>query len=396
MIIPYSLKYVKQAAIRKLILTATVEGMTLLQLITRKTTYVVERVSKSRYVQVFRTQRGVVPPRTAAVSRVLKCSTQCQLRKLALFIVSMLVGIALMGFELNQPVYADEQPSQDPTLQQVTVTNNITDTGNLLGANVGMVSDTITATEQETGVSVRLLYIDSFSGGVSPEKWASSVLESTKPKPNTVLLAVASKDGNLVVAVSANSDPWLKNQKTVDELSDTALKPLVNEKSPNWSGSAVDMMNQIVTLKKTSTSGVFSTTGTVLFILAVAVLLGIVGVRTIWVKKGKSSKARRRGKRPTGVSLRDNIVRVIPFTKSQARRARKNKPGSVRQSEGHHESHSGLGDDVEFQAERTKAVSHRRAPSNTSGIHSVRHKHKVMSSEGLSEGVNDEKKLHDA
>ena len=43
-------------------------------------------------------------------------------------------------------------------------------------------------------------------------------MESLDPKPNTVLLAVASNDGNLVVAVSSNSDEWLKKKSTVDAL----------------------------------------------------------------------------------------------------------------------------------------------------------------------------------
>ena len=95
---------------------------------------------------------------------------------------------------------------------------------------------------EQTGVSVRLLYLSSFSAGEGQvDQWASDVLESTDPEPNTVLLAVASHDGNLVVAVSANSDEWLHRQSTVDELSQAALDPLVENDTPDWSASALDM-----------------------------------------------------------------------------------------------------------------------------------------------------------
>ena len=62
-----------------------------------------------------------------------------------------------------------------------------------------------------------------------------------------------SNDGNLVVAVSSNSEEWLKKKSTVDALSDAAQKPLM-ESDPDWAKSATDMMNQISVQKKTSTS----------------------------------------------------------------------------------------------------------------------------------------------
>ena len=76
----------------------------------------------------------------------------------------------------------------------ITVTENITDTENLLGSNVAEITDAISKTKQETGVTVRLLYLASFNSDEKPAKWASALLESLDPKPNTVLLAVASND----------------------------------------------------------------------------------------------------------------------------------------------------------------------------------------------------------
>lgn len=165
----------------------------------------------------------------------------------ACMLLSMLLCCAMMLW--ITPVGSAE----DNTGTGITATENITDTENLLGSNVAEITDAISATKQETGVTVHLLYLASFNTEEKPAKWASALLESLDPKPNTVLLAVASNDGNLVVAVSSNSDEWLKKKSTVDALSDAAQKPLM-ESTPDWSKSATDMMDQIAVQKKTSTS----------------------------------------------------------------------------------------------------------------------------------------------
>ena len=154
----------------------------------------------------------------------------------ACMLLSMLLCCAMMLW--ITPVGSAE----DNTGTGITATENITDTENLLGSNVAEITDAISATKQETGVTVHLLYLASFNTEEKPAKWASALLESLDPKPNTVLLAVASNDGNLVVAVSSNSDEWLKKKSTVDALSDAAQKPLM-ESTPDWSKSATDMMD---------------------------------------------------------------------------------------------------------------------------------------------------------
>ena len=178
----------------------------------------------------------------------------------------------------------------------ITATENITDTENLLGSNVAEITDAISKTKQETGVTVRLLYLASFNSDEKPAKWASALLESLDPKPNTVLLAVASNDGNLVVAVSSNSEEWLKKKSTVDALSDAAQKPLM-ESDPDWAKSATDMMNQISVQKKTSTSsrtiwiGVGGFAGALLLLVVILVVFhilrkkGVIGHR----RKGRHS-----------------------------------------------------------------------------------------------------------
>ncbi|QSY58830.1 TPM domain-containing protein [Bifidobacterium imperatoris] len=174
----------------------------------------------------------------------------------------------------------------------VTITDNITDTENLLGSHAAEVTDAIAKTEQETGVHVHLLYVSSFNSDQTPQKWASNILEFTKPKPNTVLLAVASNDGNLVVAVSSNSDEWLKSQDTVDKLSAAAQEPLMKS-TPDWPGSATAMMDQIVQSKKTSTSSSSVTIGVIAMIVVLVVLLIVVALMIVIRVRSKGKKPRR-------------------------------------------------------------------------------------------------------
>lgn len=145
----------------------------------------------------------------------------------ALFILLAAMLCCCMTLCITPVGWADDTQTND-TQTGITATDNITDTENLLGSNVSEITDAIKNTKKETGVTVRLLYLSTFNTGKKkPSQWASDLLESLKPQPNTVLLAVAANDGNLVVAVSSNSDEWLKKKSTVDALSDAAQKPLM-------------------------------------------------------------------------------------------------------------------------------------------------------------------------
>ena len=99
------------------------------------------------------------------------------------------LGLCLMLW-ITPPVHADDSAGLG-----ITATDDITDTQNLLGSNVSEITDAINQTKKETGVTVRLVYLDSFNAKGKPDKWVSALLESLNPKPNTVMLAVASNDG---------------------------------------------------------------------------------------------------------------------------------------------------------------------------------------------------------
>ncbi|MEE1295415.1 MAG: TPM domain-containing protein [Bifidobacterium sp.] len=167
----------------------------------------------------------------------------------------------------------------------------IVDSQNLLGDDLSKVSDAITRTREETGVNVRLLYIPTFNSD-NPEQWATATLKSLEPPANTVLLAVASNDGNLAVVVSPDSDEWLRSKQTVDQLSEAASAPLVTTGSegPNWSKSAIDMMDAIVTAKRTSTSSSVASMGIVAMV-AIAVLLVAVTAGFIIVRRRREAAA---------------------------------------------------------------------------------------------------------
>lgn len=199
------------------------------------------------------------------------------------WLVSALAATLALIMWITPVGLADETGEDtDPDLDGGALTSSITDTENLLGSNVTEVTDAIDQLHEQTGVSVRLLYLSSFSAGEGQvDQWASDVLESTDPEPNTVLLAVASHDGNLVVAVSANSDEWLHRQSTVDELSQAALDPLVENDTPDWSASALDMIEQINVVYRTATSPSVivigaAALGGVVVILAIVVVVMLI------------------------------------------------------------------------------------------------------------------------
>lgn len=160
----------------------------------------------------------------------------------------------------------------------IVATDSITDTENLLGDSVSKVADMIETTKKRTGVNVRLLYLSTFGNTKNPSKWASDLLISTLPAKNTVLLAVATHDGRLVVAVSPNSDEWLKNKNTVDSLSDAAYKPLVSTTGTHWDQSAIMMMKQIMRAKRTSTTSSASLISTIIMLLILLALFSIVAI----------------------------------------------------------------------------------------------------------------------
>ena len=122
--------------------------------------------------------------------------------------------------------YAAGDDSSSSDQGQATFSQDITDPYNVLGSNLTKVTDAISSTYDSTGVSVKLSYMLHFEGVEDPDQWAQEALDATNPKPNTVLLAVALNDGKLVVAVSGNSESWLYNKTTSDQLLKSAYGPV--------------------------------------------------------------------------------------------------------------------------------------------------------------------------
>ena len=211
---------------------------------------------------------------------------------LAVWFVSLPVAF---GDDATSP--SDPSPTSEGESGSSTVTEDITDPDNLLGDSVTQVKDAISRTARDEGVHVRLLYLPSFGEGVEPDAWASEVLEATGPEPNTVMLAVGSDDGNLVVAVSKNSDEWLLRQDTVDQLSDAAVAPIQHQ-PPDWAGSALALMDELATLHHTSTSSGLSRAGVIALtgILVGLVVLAVVAVvvRRLWRAGNRRAHVKRR------------------------------------------------------------------------------------------------------
>lgn len=159
-----------------------------------------------------------------------------------------------------------------------TMTDDITDPQNLLGSNVSAVTDKVKQIKADTGVTVRLLYVDSFGKKVKSVEFVKQVLESVSPKPNTVLLAVASGDGRLVVASSSNSDEWLRKTSTIDALSKAANDKLATSGEQDWSGAAMAMMDEIVKEKKTDTSSATVAVGVIGMAATLVALIAVIVV----------------------------------------------------------------------------------------------------------------------
>lgn len=217
----------------------------------------------------------------------------------AVLSVIMLFAALLVGATGAQMAAADDSPSpsasesSSPSASVEDSQGYITDPQNLLGDNLTKVIDAANRTKQETGVTVRLLYLESFNTTEKPEQWASQLLESLNPPANTVMLAVASHDGNLVVVVSPNSDEWLRSQGTVDQLSEAASKPLLDQQAgqgPNWSQSAIDMMDAIASAKSTATTHAVSSVSIIVMIIVFVVLIVVVLVMIFMRRKREVSE----------------------------------------------------------------------------------------------------------
>lgn len=210
----------------------------------------------------------------------------------ALLALVLMLAVALMAAAPVRSACADDGP---------TLTDSVTDPGNLLGASASKVTDAIARTRREDGVHVRLLYLSAFdlAKGQNADEWAREVLESTDPKPNTVLLAVASGDGSLVVAVSSDSDAWLRSRSTVDALSDAALGPLQRRGEQDWAGAALSMMDKIDEEHASAASPAASRIGVwvlcgALGALVVAIVVAIPVRRTLARRRrGRRRHARR-------------------------------------------------------------------------------------------------------
>ena len=213
------------------------------------------------------------------------------LRVIARMAIAVIVMMALGVLCMAERAMADEStPSRSSDSSSgsasssdsasASMNDSITDTENLLGSDFSRVSDAITETRKTTGVSVRLLYVAHFPEGKKPASWAANLLNSLEPPSNTVMLAVGSDDGSLVVAVSSNADSWLRSQSSVDALSDAAAKPLMSENGRDWAASALALMSQISTLKHSSTSSTASWIGVGILIAGLAVLIVVAVIVT--------------------------------------------------------------------------------------------------------------------
>lgn len=215
----------------------------------------------------------------------------------ALLALLMTLGVVFFGF-IAPRAHAAE------TDTNTTITNNITDTQNLLGSDIGEVTDAIDEVKADTGVTLNLLYLPTFDSSQKTETWAGNLLESTKPAENTVMLAVASEDGSLVVVVSKNSATWLKNETVVDDLSEAALGPIVNAKTPDWSGSAIALAEKIKAEKTAQDEMPAQRISIIVLVVVLVALGGFAGFFIMRRLRTQATRRRHAKNRPKESALR--------------------------------------------------------------------------------------------
>lgn len=223
------------------------------------------------------------------------------LRVLAGAVLALCLGITLIA---SGPLsWADDtggsgqqsdQSTQQSGQQQITVNDSIIDTGNLLGSKLSEVMDSIDKVKQETGATLRLMYLPHLDTQGDAEAWCRQVLDTSGAAPNTVLLAVASQDGNLVSCVSSGSDDWLN--KNVQSFADAALKPIAGNDDPDWGGAAIALADKIIESKETTASHTMVTVGVG---AAVAVLVLLVALGLVFMRR-KKRRRRHAGERARG------------------------------------------------------------------------------------------------
>lgn len=184
---------------------------------------------------------------------------------------------------------ADSTESSEPG---VVVGDNIIDSQNLLGGDLDRVNDAINDVYNRTQVTLQLMYIPHFADTTDPEQWATTYIQNTHPAKNTVFMAVASADGNVVVVVSQGSDSWLSNQETVDALTDAALGPL-NQKNPDWAGSAIALSHAIIDQRYPSVGQWIQRHSTIVIAVSIVVLLALSGIVFALVRYQRRRSVRR-------------------------------------------------------------------------------------------------------
>lgn len=186
----------------------------------------------------------------------------------AVRLLAVLVSVIslLLPFATATPAYAAAKPA-------------VTDTQNLLGSQGSKIQESLDSLQKDTGVTLNLLFVGSFGlkklDKTTIGKWVDARLAFTKPAKNTLLLAVASQDGQMALAVSKGSDRWLSSQVDTT-LSDAAAKPLARS-DPDWSGSVTALVRQIRLIKSDHDSLPWKIAGGVVAaLLVIALIVGII------------------------------------------------------------------------------------------------------------------------
>lgn len=291
----------------------------------------------SRYLGGFDYDEGMsIPPSMSQKSDpVVECDfSRCSVGDVRSRLVRLLLSVILIvatfvGMTATVPLTSGvAAESADDT-----DSSTITDTQNLLGGDLGKVNDAVKEVKAKAGVNLNLLYLSTFDTKEKPATWAAAQLESLEPAKNTVMLAVASEDGNLAVVVSKNSDSWLKNQGTVDSLSEAAVEPIVKNKTPDWSGAAIALAHKIEAVKADRDAAPLRLTAIIAGIVVAVALVGLIVFLAI-----RSARRRKTHRRHAAASHRSHRKQgegtgVSHFLRAKFSQSAKRTPGADAEAE---------------------------------------------------------------
>ena len=167
----------------------------------------------------------------------------------------------------------------------------VVDDSGVLGGEAAEVTDAITEVQSDTGYTLYVVYVDSFTDPSNATAWARDVVTAKNMGPTEALLAVATEQRNLQVAVLDDSRIDFDRQQAVGEAALETLRASGDPSAEDWAQAAVDAAETLGSGQSagSSTNSSSGSSMVPLLVLFAAVVLGGVAA-FMFVRRGRSGK----------------------------------------------------------------------------------------------------------